>query len=348
MQITPLHGPWAQIVLLLQNCSTGLDSTNDPTPINNQKMGPVANRIALIAHMLCDDRVKSVMMTLTSSANTSRFNQPAMLDQTKVTGVSLQQSVYNEIFHNYKLWQQDYYNTFGQDHPELQYYDPQDAIFNNPAEIKQLISKVASHVRKTKKKLESSGYNRTGMERLQDALLSHGTGKGKNYDHSLFYAFVMLDEVDLTFVSRHLNDNVGIEAGLGTEGGGEVAFLPKKARVNSMSDEILSKVSNLTDRATELLESDSHSSRMYGRPMQGSDSRSYGHVAHGNGAYYSPYQSLGDSAKKAKTEEKMMRYNAIISHHHWVLSTPGFSEEELKHSRSELSRLMTKIEFDDD
>jgi hypothetical protein len=54
---------------------------------------------------------------------------------------------------------------------------------------------------------------------------------------------------------------------------------------------------------------------MNGTPMQGSDSRSYGHMAHGNVAYYSPYQSLGDSAKKAKTEEKMMRYNAIISHH---------------------------------
>jgi hypothetical protein len=46
--------------------------------------------------------------------------------------------------------------------------------------------------------------------------------KGKNVDIPFFYAFLMLDTADLTFMSRKLEDGAGASIGFGTVGGGRV------------------------------------------------------------------------------------------------------------------------------
>jgi hypothetical protein len=53
---------------------------------------------------------------------------------------------------------------------------------------------------------------------LQEIRSSFLSPKGKNVDIPFFYAFLMLDNVDLTFVSRKLEDGVGASAGFGTVG----------------------------------------------------------------------------------------------------------------------------------
>jgi hypothetical protein len=51
---------------------------------------------------------------------------------------------------------------------------------------------------------------------------------GKNADILFFYAFVMLDDKDLTCVSRSLEDGVGTSEGFGTAGGGKMVTDLKK------------------------------------------------------------------------------------------------------------------------
>jgi hypothetical protein len=143
--ISPVGGPWTEIVAALRKSSLGFDVTQTN---NNQKMGVNANRIACITHMLLDERVKAVILTLAQPV-IIRVNQPAMLDQYKNTGVSLHQSVYNEIFRNIDDRKNDYANDLVLNHPDLELYNPSAATFNNGAEIKSLISTLASFVAET-------------------------------------------------------------------------------------------------------------------------------------------------------------------------------------------------------
>jgi hypothetical protein len=78
-------------------------------------------------------------------------------------------------------------------------------------------------VQTTLKNHKQSGHHSSGAERLMEIQNSFLSPKGKNLDMGLWYAFLMLEEKDLNFVSRKLQEGVGAAAGLGTIGGGAAA-----------------------------------------------------------------------------------------------------------------------------
>lgn len=59
----------------------------------------------------------------------------------------------------------------------------------------------------------------------------------------------MLDNVDLTFVSRKLEDGVGASAGFGTVGGGRIVSELKKRKHGDVSAEIKELTKNLAKQA---------------------------------------------------------------------------------------------------
>jgi len=101
---------------------------------------------------------------------------------------------------------------------------PHLARFKDGDEIRKLVVQVVSRVETVKKNHQQSGHHSSGDERLQEINSSFLSPKGKNVDIPFFYAFLMLDNVDLTFVSRKLEDGVGTSAGFGTVGGGRITW----------------------------------------------------------------------------------------------------------------------------
>jgi hypothetical protein len=72
--------------------------------------------------------------------------------------------------------------------------------------------------------------------------------KDKNAAIPFLYAFLMLDTVDLTFVSRRLKYGVGTSAGFGTVGGGRVVSEAKKMKHVDISTEIKELVKNIAEQ----------------------------------------------------------------------------------------------------
>jgi hypothetical protein len=76
--------------------------------------------------------------------------------------------------------------------------------------------------------------------------------KGKNVDNPFFDAFLMLDTIDLTFVSGKLEDGVGASAGFGTVGGGRIVSESKKRKHGGVSAEIKELTKNLAKQAEKI------------------------------------------------------------------------------------------------
>jgi hypothetical protein len=70
--------------------------------------------------------------------------------------------------------------------------------------------------------------------------------KGKNVDICYFYAFLMLEEKDLKFASRQLEDGVGASAGFGTVGGGARA-----AKKRLHQDAVLTDLQHFTRKLSD-------------------------------------------------------------------------------------------------
>jgi hypothetical protein len=174
-------------------------------------------------------------------------------------------------------------------------------------------------VAETDRKWERSGYYSSGLDHLQDIKRNFIAGQGKNYDLLMFYAFVKLDKTDLTFASRCLNANVGTEAGLETEGGGEIALpYKKKALKTSVLDEILSRIRTLSDNAIEQFNQGNQGpKRMVHRVLT---AYAVTHLLYH--PTYDPSKQL-DFTKKEKNQERMQRLNTVIEHHRMVVSSPG-------------------------
>jgi hypothetical protein len=120
----------------------------------------------------------------------------------------------------------EYINPFteGKFAEDLKGMKPHLARFKDGDEIRKLVVQVVSRVETVKKNHQQSGHHSSGDERLQEINSSFLSPKGKNVDIPFFYTFLMLDNVDLTFVSRKLEDGVGTSAGFGTVGGGRITW----------------------------------------------------------------------------------------------------------------------------
>ena len=84
------------------------------------------------------------------------------------------------------------------------------------------------------------------------------TNKGKNLDMSTFYAFLILEDKDLKFVSRSLQAGVGAGAGLGTVGGGASAAVSNRKR--DITDAAFLQLETATNRLSDL---SAHSARLF-------------------------------------------------------------------------------------
>jgi hypothetical protein len=78
---------------------------------------------------------------------------------------------------------------------------PHLARFKDGNEIRKLVVQVVSRVETIKKNHQQSGHHSSGDERLQEIRSSFLSPKGKNVDIPFFYAFLMLDNVDLTLAT---------------------------------------------------------------------------------------------------------------------------------------------------
>jgi len=95
---------------------------------------------------------------------------------------------------------------------------------------------------------KQSGHHSSGDERLLEIRNSFISPRGKNVDMGIFYSFLMLEDKDLKFASRSLENGVGASAGLGTVfGGASVAVNWKR----DASEAALSQIDLLTRRLSD-------------------------------------------------------------------------------------------------
>jgi hypothetical protein len=89
---------------------------------------------------------------------------------------------------------------------------------------------VVSRVETILRNQRQSGHHSSGNERLEEICYSFLSPKGTNVDIPFFFAFLMLETTDFTFVSRKLGDGVGASADFGTVGGGKNVSESKKRK----------------------------------------------------------------------------------------------------------------------
>jgi hypothetical protein len=92
---------------------------------------------------------------------------------------------------------------------------------------------------------KQSGHHSSGDERLLEIRNSFISPRGKNVDMGIFYSFLMLEDKDLKFASRSLENGVGASAGLGTVFGGASVAVNRK---RDASEAALSQINLLTRR----------------------------------------------------------------------------------------------------
>jgi hypothetical protein len=113
---------------------------------------------------------------------------------------------------------------------------PHLARFKDAEENRKLTVQVVSRVETKLRNHQQSGHHSSGNERLEEIRNSFLSSKGKNVDIPFFYAFLMLETTDLTFVSRKLGDRIGANAGFGAVGGGKnVSESKKRKRVQQLT-----------------------------------------------------------------------------------------------------------------
>jgi len=244
-EITPSNGLWFEVTNLLKLCD---EAFNESTASIARK-GMPTNRIACIAHMLCDERFLACYIPLTVA--TAAGARPAELDHIKATSKTKSDAVYADVFKSYKSWVSDYKNPFtdGLFADDVGGIQPHLAVFKDGDMIRGLVRSTVQRVQTILKNHKQSGHHSSGDERLMEIRNSFLSPKGKNVDMGLWYAFLMLEDKDLNFVSRNLQEGVGAAAGLGTVGGGVAATTSYRKR--DASDAALSQIDLLTRRLSE-------------------------------------------------------------------------------------------------
>ena len=206
------------------------------------------NRIACISHTLCDERFLACIIPIT--VGTEAAARPSELDQMKATGRTKSDAVYDDIFTSHRSWLSDYKNPFsdGIFKDDLAGIQPHLATFKDGDAIRSLVKSTVQKVETVLKNHQQSGHHSSGDERLLEIRNSLIPPRGKNVDMGIFYAFLMLEDKDLKFASRSLENGVGASAGLGTVGGGASVVINRK---RDASEAALSQIDLLTRRLSD-------------------------------------------------------------------------------------------------
>jgi len=105
---------------------------------------------------------------------------------------------------------------------------------------------------------KQSGHHSSGNETLLEIRNSFISPREKNVHMGIFYAFLMLEDKDLKFASRSLENGIGASAGLGTVGGGASVAVNWKRDASkaalSQIDLLTRRLSDNSDRLTATTE----------------------------------------------------------------------------------------------
>jgi hypothetical protein len=313
---------------------------------------------------------KALLITLSDPSLNTAKTRPAQLDLHQAITISRTSAVYNEIFNNYIEWQKDYINPYrtGDYATDCGAFEPNKATFKDGQDIKGWVNTVCTRVENIMRRHDTSGKHKSGPEKMLEIRNEYIQPKGKTLDVAYYYAYLQLHEEDLNYMSWRLDENVGVEAGVSTEGGGALAVKHKKQRRETAHDNILSGARQLTDTLTEtalLIRNDNRkmiqqlvSTPRYHSPNSGSPidnvgspiANSYHAIA---GGYSISRNSIQNSTTKSvakpevdktksirDTKEKMICYNRQIDYYLNVVSNQAFTAEEQQHAKIELQRIM--------
>ena len=336
-ELKPNHGPWLEVVQVLRMC----DEAFNESAAALRQLGMPANRIACISHMLCDERIVACLIPI--SVPVPAAARPAMLDKQKADGDSIVAKAYAEIFANYKTWQKDYINPFcdGPFAEDLNMFKPQLATFKDGETIRVYVRNIVARVETILRNHQQSGHHSSGDERLHEIKTSFINPKGKNMDMSFFYAFLMLEDKDLKFASRQLDEGVGAAAGFGTVGGGADA----KRKKRNVQEVVAVDIQNLTKKIAEnavglRVDTQNAITRLF------SPSPTFSELS-----YSAPTStanvSIGYSEAKSDkvvVERKLLCIEKQMEYHKYVIMSDFFDQEEKKKSKAELDKIMQELE----
>jgi hypothetical protein len=169
---------------------------------------------------------------------------------------------------------------------------------------------------------------------IQNSFLSP---KGENVDMGLWYAFLMLEEKNLNFVSRN-KEGVGAAAGLGTVGGGAAATTSYQKRdafeaALTQIDLLTRRLSNNSDRLTSMTEK--AMVRLF------SPSPTFTDVSTSVNNDTASY--IAAKEKKVDSERKLLFLKEQIEYQKCVLLSEYFNPEEKTNSKAELADLLLQL-----
>jgi len=161
------------------------------------------------------------------------------------------------------------------------------------------------------------------------------TNKGKNLDMSTFYAFLILEDKDLKFVSRSLQAGVGAGAGLGTVGGGASAAVSNRKR--DITDAAFLQLETATNRLSDL---SAHSARLFSPSptFAGETDNSTGSAGAESVSYVSAKES------KVVVERKLLCIKEQTQHYKYVLASDVYDDEEKKKAKKGLDDIMVQLQ----
>jgi hypothetical protein len=161
-EITPSNGPWFEITKLLKLC----DEAFNESAASISRKGMPMNRIACVAHMLCDERFLACIIPLTVGMEAA--GRPAELDHLKATGKTKSDAVYADIHQYYRMWLSDYMNPFGDGlfKEDLASIQPHLAVFKDGDAIRSLVKSTVQKVETILKNHQQSRHHSSGDERL--------------------------------------------------------------------------------------------------------------------------------------------------------------------------------------
>ena len=331
-EIEPEKGPWDELLTLLRNCD---EAFNESSAAITAKGLPL-NRIACISHILCDEKFLACIIPL-SDVPGSAAARPAELDQIKATGKTKIDVVYAEVHKSYKTWIKDYKNPFldGQFSEDLGAIRPHLATFKDGAAIRSLVRSTVQKVETILKNHKQSGHHSSGDDRLLEIRNSFITNKGKNLDMSTFYAFLILEDKDLKFVSRSLQAGVGAGAGLGTVGGGASAAVSNRNR--DITGAAFLQLETATNRLSDL---SAHSARLFSPSptFAGETANSTGSAGAESVSYVSAKES------KVVVERKLLCIKEQTQHYKYVLASDVYDDEEKKKAKKGLDDIMVQLQ----
>jgi hypothetical protein len=333
LEIKPDIGPWGEVITLLRNCDDAF--LNESAASISQKGMPL-NRIACVAHMLCDERFLACIIPLSDATTGSAASRPSELDQIKATGKTRVNAVYEEVHRSYKTWITDYENPFVVGHlfyDDLQAIDPKKATFKDGDAIRALVKSTILKVETTLKNHKQSGHHSSGDDRLLEIRNDFITPKGKNIDLGTFYAFLILENQDLRFVSRTLEPGIGASAGLGTVGGGAPVAMGNRKR-NNGSEALVEQLNLCTKRFMETSE------RLFSPSPTFTDlstTTRFGGSADSDGVRLA-------KESKIEAERKLLYIREQMDHHKYVLSSDFYDANEKQTAKKKLNDLVLQME----